>query len=283
MKRVWALLFAAVCLLLSACGAAQAEGTTPQSQEEPAADASSIVFYNAPAKEFADPGGKTFLPLTKRQVQTLQAMVDGVGQWMDDNLVDRLAFSFNGYFTLSDREAAYYFSYDQNVLYCDHYYAEVSAGQMQQIRAIAQAYGLESRPEGGTNRDPWGLTMGVTFQSATVLDVSFTHDAKTATEIGVLTTTPAYEIRGLYQGETLALGDYIRNVLHLDYTDRTFLFDSQAVIIQPNGSLTLSCDLEATYGALPVGEYVFCRDVSLTTEMGEVLTKTYMVPFAVTD
>ena len=40
-------------------------------------------------------------------------------------MVDRLAYWFNGHFELADREFEYYFTYQYNVIYYDHYFAEI--------------------------------------------------------------------------------------------------------------------------------------------------------------
>ena len=141
--------------------------------------------------------------------------------------------------------------------------------------------GGETDPAGAA--DGWGLTMDLTFRSSTVLEVTFTHSPEAGAEEAELTATPASEIRGLYQGESLAFGDYLRNVLQREWDDVEFLFDSAPVTIPWGGSVTLSCDLEATYGPLPPGTYVLCRPVTRTAEGGEPETRVYTARFGVVD
>lgn len=136
---------------------------------------------------------------------------------------------------------------------------------------------------GGETADGWGLTMDLTFRSFTMLEITFTHSPEAGAEEAELTTTPAYEIRGLYQGESLAFGDYLRNVLQREWDDVEFLFDSAPVTIPWGGSVTLSCDLEATYGPLPPGTYILCRPVTRTAEGGEPETRVYTARFGVVD
>ena len=43
---------------------------------------------------------------------------------------------FDGNFEPSDREHSYYFTYEYNVIYYDHYYAEISAEDIQYIKDL---------------------------------------------------------------------------------------------------------------------------------------------------
>ena len=57
-------------------------------------------------------------------------------EWTDDHSVDRLEYYFDGDFQFSDREYTYYFTYEYNVIYYDHYYAEIPAEDMQHIKDL---------------------------------------------------------------------------------------------------------------------------------------------------
>jgi len=47
-----------------------------------------------------------------------------------------LAYYFDGAFELSDGEHSYYFTYEYNVIYYDHYFAEIPAEDMQYIKDL---------------------------------------------------------------------------------------------------------------------------------------------------
>lgn len=130
--------------------------------------------------------------------------------------------------------------------------------------------------------DEFGLTMEIEFQSATEFAVYFRHNPYGGIITGTLTTSPEYEIRGIYNGETISFGDYMR-VLGKEYEEAAFGWDAVIYTIESGGSLTLEENLQVTYGALPVGEYVMCKKVNLTTESGERITKIYSAKFAVID
>lgn len=99
-----------------------------------------ITFYEEPVKEAQN--GKSTLTvslsrdLNKEQADKLKDILDDVDEWVDDHSVDRLAYYFDGDFELSDREHSYYFTYEYNVIYYDHYYAEISAEDMQYIKDL---------------------------------------------------------------------------------------------------------------------------------------------------
>lgn len=135
----------------------------------------------------------------------------------------------------------------------------------------------------GDDFDEWGLRMNLTWQSDTEFDVTFTHSAQWASAIGTLAVSSQYEIRAVYNGETISFGDYM-NVLHMDYAEPDLRGSFPLRTIERDGSLTFHTDLADTYGALPVGEYVLCKIVTLKTDAGEdTLEKVYSVRFAVAD
>ena len=138
----------------------------------------------------------------------------------------------------------------------------------------------------GDEFDEWGLRMDLSWQSATEFDVTFTHSSQWASAAGTPVTTARYEIRAVYNGETISFGDYMRHVLHRDYVDAEidYLWNAPTYPIQRDGTATFHVDPADTYGALPVGEYVLCKTVTLRADTGEdILTKIYTARFSVVE
>ena len=99
-----------------------------------------ITFYEEPVKEAQNDNGTITVSLSRdlneEQADKLKYILDDVDEWVDDHSVDRLAYYFDGDFELSDREHSYYFTYEYNVIYCDHYFAEIPAEDMQYIKDL---------------------------------------------------------------------------------------------------------------------------------------------------
>jgi len=99
-----------------------------------------ITFYEEPVKEAQN--GKSTLTvslshdLNEEQADMLKDIIDDVDEWTDDHSVDRLAYYFDGDFELTDGEHSYYFTYEYNVIYYDHYFAEIPAEDMQYIKDL---------------------------------------------------------------------------------------------------------------------------------------------------
>lgn len=102
--------------------------------------AGNISFYEEPEREAQSSGAtvtdRLSRDLNEDQAGRLKDIIDDVDEWTDDHSVDRLAYYFDGDFHLCDREYTYYFTYEYNVIYYDHYYAEISAEDMQYIKNL---------------------------------------------------------------------------------------------------------------------------------------------------
>lgn len=119
---------------------------TPMEQNAVAPDkcldevSGNITFYEEPVKEAQSSGGTVTVRLSRdlneEQADKLKDIIDDVDEWVDDHTVDRLTYYFDGDFQLSDREHTYYFTYEYNVIYYDHYYAEIPTEDMQYIKDL---------------------------------------------------------------------------------------------------------------------------------------------------
>lgn len=127
--------------------------------------------------------------------------------------------------------------------------------------------------------DDWGLAMEVSHTSGTEYEVRFYHKSDVATVDGELSTGAAYELKILHYDEPMEIGDYKRDVLHQAYVDdeeRAWIAIGYTICRDDVTTLPHQLTL---YGELPEGEYILYKEVLLTTEKGELLTKTYSARF----
>ncbi len=95
-----------------------------------------IIFYKEPTLENTEPSSSVTHDIMKEQKNKLTSIIKSVKKWTDDAVVDRLPFYFDGEFTFFGGETTYFFSYEYNVIYYDHYFAGISAEQMQYIKDL---------------------------------------------------------------------------------------------------------------------------------------------------
>lgn len=95
-----------------------------------------IAFYSEATLERTVPVSVTAVELSRAQTKEIQEIIDNVNDWNDDDLVNRMHFYFDGEIELSGSEFVYYFSYEKNVIFYDHYFAVISAEEMQFIKGL---------------------------------------------------------------------------------------------------------------------------------------------------
>ncbi len=135
--------------------------------------------------------------------------------------------------------------------------------------------------------DNWGLMMDMRFLSAGEFEMVFRHDPERMTEQGKLTTGPEYELRVITKSdafghETISFEEYMQG-LGYDYAAPELAWDAALYTIAQDGETVLYGNFDLTYGRLPAGEYVICKEIWLEREDGEVLKKVYTAHFAVAD
>ena len=101
-----------------------------------------ISFYSEPTRENTEPAVVDCSSISKKQAKELRRMIDDVDEWIDDHSVNRLAYYFDGHIEFSGDKTLYYFTYEYNVIYYNHYFAEIPAEDMQVIKDIAIAKGM---------------------------------------------------------------------------------------------------------------------------------------------
>ena len=95
-----------------------------------------IDFYSVSTREGTEPEIVVSFSLTKEQEKEIKRIISSVKEWTNDHCVDRLAYCFDGEIRLSDREFTYYFTYEYNVVYYEHYFAEISENAMEYIKGM---------------------------------------------------------------------------------------------------------------------------------------------------
>ena len=102
--------------------------------------AGTITFFAEPVREAQDSSEpvkvQSCVELNDEQADRIRDILDHVEEWVDDHAVDRLAYNFDGEFQLADREYVYFFTYEYNVIYYDHYFAEIPDNEMQYLKDI---------------------------------------------------------------------------------------------------------------------------------------------------
>lgn len=132
MKKLCIFLFAMALLFsLAACG--------NQSDEYENIDAT-LHFYYEPALEGTTPNGMSTTELhgeyrkDAEYIKRVKNILENVDEWTDDNAVNRDQLCFNGDIKFSDSEFIYYFSYEDNLIYYDHYFAVIAEKDMEYIK-----------------------------------------------------------------------------------------------------------------------------------------------------
>lgn len=59
------------------------------------------------------------------QIRTVKNILEGAKEWDDDYAVDCEAYYFNGEIIFPDSEFIYYFTDEYNLIYYDHWFAEI--------------------------------------------------------------------------------------------------------------------------------------------------------------
>lgn len=96
-----------------------------------------ITFYNEPTREGTVPVDAGASTISQKQAKELRKLIDGVDTWVNDALVDRLAYYFDGHIEFAGDKTLYYFTYEYNVIYFNQQFAEIPTEDMQVIKDIA--------------------------------------------------------------------------------------------------------------------------------------------------
>lgn len=132
--------------------------------------------------------------------------------------------------------------------------------------------------------DDWGLKMKLHLLDDNYFQVVFEHSPEHQKVIGKFTTTPAFELRAIHNGKAISFGDYMRNVLNQkDYEDKILAWDCVLYTLPSGEAFTLTDNFKLTYGELPIGEYILCKEVRFEDENGNFKIRTYTAPFAVVE
>ena len=101
-----------------------------------------ISFYMEPTREGTKPVDSHCSSISMKQAEKLRSIIDDVDTWVNDTLVDRLAYFFDGHIEFAGDKKLYYFSYEYNVIYFSQQFAEIPEEDMQVIKDIAISKGI---------------------------------------------------------------------------------------------------------------------------------------------
>jgi hypothetical protein len=102
-----------------------------------------LHIYDGPTLEKREPEGQRRVildgsdPDEAEAINEIKSIIDGIRFWTDDELVDRVAFYYDGDIVFSDREFVYYFSFDKRTVFYDRYFSTISKKDMEYIKSIA--------------------------------------------------------------------------------------------------------------------------------------------------
>ena len=99
----------------------------------------SVRFYSTPTRERTEPAVAVTVELSREQAKAVRRIIEGIDEWTNDSLVDRLGFYFDCEVKLSDSEHIYYIGYEQHVIYYDHYFSAISDEDIELIKDIGAA------------------------------------------------------------------------------------------------------------------------------------------------
>lgn len=132
--------------------------------------------------------------------------------------------------------------------------------------------------------DDWGIKMSLYLLDDDYFQVAFERSPEHQKVVGKFTTSPAFELRAIHNGKVISFGDYMRNVLNQkDYEDKVLAWDCVLYTLPSGEIFTLTDSFKLTYGDLPVGEYLLCKEVRFEDANGNFTIRTYTAPFAVVD
>lgn len=97
-----------------------------------------IKFYEELTKEGREPEVAATIELADEQIQTVKNILEGAKEWDDDYAVDREAYYFNGEIIFPDSEHIYYFTDEYNLIYYDHWFAEIHNEDMEYIMEFGE-------------------------------------------------------------------------------------------------------------------------------------------------
>lgn len=96
-----------------------------------------VCFYKEPTHESEIPEYREAVPMQEADAERLREIIDGVEEWTDDRLVDRLAYYFDGVFYFANENRVYFFCSEYNVIYFDQCFAEIPEEDMEYILGLS--------------------------------------------------------------------------------------------------------------------------------------------------
>lgn len=92
-----------------------------------------VFYYKEPTYEHANPEIVRYNDFEKAELEKLLKQMKKL-KWVDDALTDRISFNFDGYMYYSGYKI--FFGYEQNVLFCNGYFADIKDNLLEPIKIL---------------------------------------------------------------------------------------------------------------------------------------------------
>lgn len=92
-----------------------------------------VFYYKEPTYEYAQPEIVRSNDLEKAELEKLIKKMKKL-KWVDDSLTDRISFNFDGYLYYNGYKI--FFGYEQNVLFCNQYFANIKDNLLEPLKIL---------------------------------------------------------------------------------------------------------------------------------------------------
>lgn len=92
-----------------------------------------VFYYKEPTYEYAQPEIVRYNDLEKAELEQLIKKMKKL-KWVDDSLTDSISFNFDGYLYYNGYKI--FFGYEQNVLFCNQYFANIKDNLLEPLKIL---------------------------------------------------------------------------------------------------------------------------------------------------
>ncbi len=92
-----------------------------------------VFYYKEPTYEHANPEIVRYNDFEKSELEKLLKQMKKL-KWVDDSLTDRISFNFDGYLFYDGYKI--FFGYEQNVVFCNGYFADIKDNLLEPIKIL---------------------------------------------------------------------------------------------------------------------------------------------------
>lgn len=92
-----------------------------------------VFYYKEPTYEYAQPEIVRYNDFRKTELEQFIKKIKKL-KWVDDSLTDRVSFNYDGYLYYSGYKI--FFGYEQNVLFCNEYFADIKDNLLEPLKIL---------------------------------------------------------------------------------------------------------------------------------------------------